>query len=182
MVQLLLGLIARHGHMRRVPAPLVVMVWQRVRAIATQVADLMARMQAGTLRRYPHRRRPGPRVAPRRPPTASPLPQGHAWLVALIQETAVGAAHLQQVLAHPDLPAHLQAAPQLRRALRPLCRMLGVRLPPPPAAPPSGPPAPAPEPPLAKAPGPVPHSAADTPPPPCPAPPRSFQVSPPVPA
>jgi hypothetical protein len=150
VVEVLLGLIAKHGHIRRVPGPLVVLVWQRVRCIATQVAALLARIQAGTLRRYPHRRRPTPQSTRRRPPE-SPLPQGDAWLIALIQETAVSAAHLRQLLAHPDLPAQLQAAPQLRRALRPLCRMLGVRLPPPPAAPPASPPAP-PRPPLPRPP------------------------------
>jgi hypothetical protein len=138
IVELLLALIAKHGHMRRVSGPLVVMVWQRVRAIATQVAAVMARMQAGTLRRYPHRRSPAPSAAPRRPATPSALPEGDAWLVGLIQETAVSAVHLRLLLADPDLPALLQTAPQLRRALRPLCRMLGVKLPPqPPPDPPN---------------------------------------------
>ena len=167
-IETLLGLIAKHGHLRRIPGPLVVLIWRRVRSIATQVAALLARMQAGTLRRYPHRRRPDPSTMPRRPPKESPLPQGPAWLVVLIQETAVSAVHLRHMLAHPDLPAQLQAAPQLRRALRPLCRMLGVRLPPPPATPPAEPSAPAPEPPPPP-PAPPPDSAVVTPPPPCPA-------------
>ena len=190
IIEVLLDLIARHGHMRRVPGPLVVTIWQRVRAIATQVAALMARMQAGTLRRHPHRRAPAPRVAPRRPPTPSPLPHGHAWLVVLIQETAVSASHLQHMLADPDLPALLQTAPQLRRALRPLCRMLGVKLPPPPAAPQAGPSAPVPDPPPAPAPAPMPDMAATAgrlpqpgPAPPSPRhPPRPSRLSPPLPA
>jgi hypothetical protein len=188
IVEVLLALIAKHGHMRRLPGPIVVMVWQRVRSIATQVAALLARMQAGTLRRHPHRRPPSTPTTPRRPATPSPLPQGHAWLIALIQETAVSGSHLQQLLAHPDLPAQLQAAPQLRRALRPLCRMLGVRLPSPPAAPQAGPSAPVPEPPLTPPLAPLPDSAAGRRPPLCPARPRPrrrprpSRLSPPLPA
>jgi hypothetical protein len=41
---------------------------------------------------------------------------------------------LRQLFADPDFAALLEAAPQMRRLLRPLGHMLGVRLPPPPAS------------------------------------------------
>ena len=119
----LLGLIARHGHLRRIAGPLVVLIWNRVSGIGTQVATLLARVQAGHIRRHPARRPARP--ATRRRPARSVLPRKAAWLIALIPETAGCGAQLQTLLSEPEIPALLDAAPQLRRALRPLCRMLG---------------------------------------------------------
>ncbi len=134
-VAVLSGLIARHGHLRRLAGPLLILIWQRVRGIGVQVGALLARIEAGTLRRYPARRAPLPSAEPRRRPAPGLLPNGYAWLAVLIPETAVSGAHLQNLLADPDIPALLEFAPQLRRALRPLCRMLGVKLPPSPPRP-----------------------------------------------
>jgi hypothetical protein len=135
--------IARHGHLRRLSGPLVVLLWQRVRGITMQVESLLARLRAGQLRRYPARRKPRPGPIPRRPPAQAAFPTPPAWLIVLIPETAVSAVQLRALLAEPDVPALLQAAPQLRRALRPLCRMLDVTLPrPPPPAPPASDPTP----------------------------------------
>ncbi len=143
VIDVLCALIARHGHLRRLAGPLVVLIWQRVRTAGAQAGAVLARMQAGTLRRYPHRRPFRPRAAPRRSAAPGVLPHTPAWLVGLIPEAASGAAQLQNLLSGPDLPALLEAAPQLRRALRPLCRMLGVALPPqarPAQTPPTAPP------------------------------------------
>jgi hypothetical protein len=134
-LEVLCGLIARYGHLRRLAGPLVVLIWNRVRRVGAQFAAIQARMQAGQLRRHPARRSPRPAAAPRRPAAPSMLPRDPAWLMALIPETAVSAAHLRLLLTEPEVPALLEAAPQLRRALRPLCRMLGVALPPRPPVP-----------------------------------------------
>ena len=161
--KILCELIARHGHLRRFAGPLVVLIWGRVRTAAAQIEATLARMQAGQLRRYPDRRPPSPPAAPRRRPQHSRLPRTFAWLVVLIPETAGSAAQLQTLLTGPDIPALLEAAPQLRRHLRPLCRMLGVRLPPGPAeaADPLAPPDPPPPP--ADVPRPAPRQAAPPP-------------------
>jgi hypothetical protein len=129
LIARLCELIARHGHLRRIAGPLVVLIWRRVRGAARQVEGLLARLRAGQLRRYPARRTPRPAVTPRRPPSPPAFPTEPAWLIRLIPETAVSAVHLRAMLADPDIPALLEAAPQLRRALRPLCRMLDVSLP-----------------------------------------------------
>ncbi len=114
------------------------LIWSRLRGLAAQVAALAARIEAGRHRRYPSRR--PPRAAPRRHlPRA--LPQSRAWLLPLVPEAASGASQLRHLLAEADMAALLDAAPQMRRLLRPLCRMLGVRLPPGLAAPPAPPPA-----------------------------------------
>jgi hypothetical protein len=142
IADLLCQIIARHGHLRRLSGPLVVLLWRRVRGITGQVEGLLARLRAGQLRRYPARRKPRRGPVPSRPPTPAAFPTPPAWLIGLIPEAAASAVHLRALLAEPDVPALLEAAPQLRRALRPLCRMLGVALPsPPPPAPPHAPPA-----------------------------------------
>lgn len=157
----LLALIARHGLARRLRSALIVLVWSRVSRVAAEVAALSARLADGSLRRHPARRRPRP--APRRGHKAA-LPRRRGWLIALIPETAACGAPLQALLAAPEMPRLLAAAPQLRRSLRPLCHMLAVPLPPPaPADAPADAPAGAP-----------PDAAADAPaaaPPPraCPA-------------
>jgi hypothetical protein len=61
-----------------------------------------------------------------------------------VPEAAAFGAQLQHLLADPEMAALVAAAPQAGRVLRPLCRMLGVRPPPGPLAPPSRPRAPAP--------------------------------------
>lgn len=145
MVQSLLDHLARHGVARRVQGPLLALIWNHIRAIECQVLGLLARLEAGTLRRFPARRRPAP-GRPRRAPPPRRLPHGPLWLVRLVNETAYPASWLDRLLQHPDVPELLRQAPQLRRALRPLCTMLGVPLPAPapPSAPqpPSHPPAP----------------------------------------
>lgn len=128
-VTVLLEHLAHYGNQRRVSGPWLALIWNRVRAVQRQVAGLIARFEAGTLRRYPNRRAPTPPTARRQPQRRSPLPGGKLWLVRLVQETARCTPLLQDWLAHPDTAALLQAAPQLRRALRPLCNMLGVTLP-----------------------------------------------------
>ena len=130
VLDVLCEMIARHGHLRRLAGPLLVMIWQRVRKAGAQASAVLARMQAGALRRYPTRRPPRQIAKPRRSVPPSALPRQPAWLVRLIPEAAASAAQLQTLLSQPEMPALLEAAPQLRRALRPLCRMLGVALPP----------------------------------------------------
>ena len=183
-VETLCSLIARHGLARLLAGKLIVLIWGRVRRIGAQVETLLAHMQAGRLRRYPARRAPRPTATPRRRPAQGTLPRKRAWLIDLIPETAACAAQVQTLLADPNLAELFHAAPQLRRALRPLCHMLGVRLPsqaaPPDTAPQTAAPAanaPPPEPP----PGPPPGPPAPQQAPPKPeAPPRTFP--PPLPA
>ena len=138
--------VAARGGRGRLAGPLILLVWARLRRIAARFARLAARAQAGA-----------PLAAPRRPASPRPggppparLPRGFAWLVRLVPEAASGASQLQHLLAAPEMAELLAAAPQAGRLLRPLCRMLGVRPPPParslssgrPQAGPVGPPPP----------------------------------------
>ena len=123
--------VARRGGGRdRLAGPLVILIWTRLRRIAAQVVALLARIETGRHRRHPARRPPrypeGHPAAPRRhsPPV---LPHGFAWLLPLVPCEAAGyASQLRYLLAEPEMAVLLDAAPQMRRLLRPLCRMLGV--------------------------------------------------------
>ena len=114
----------------RLPGPLIMLIWSRLRRMATRFAALAARHEAGRL--------PAPRRRPRtpRPPSAHPrppqaLPRDVAWLLRLVPESASAASQLQHLLADAEMASLIAAAPQTGRILRPLCRMLGLR---PPAA------------------------------------------------
>lgn len=146
-VTVLLDHLAHYGHQRRVPGPLLVLVWNRIRAIQAQVAGIIARIEAGTQRRYPNRRRPQTPTARHRPRTPPVLPLAPLWLVRLVQETVRSRSLLQDWMAEPVVAAMIENTPQLRRALRPLCRMLDAPLatPPPPDAPSPSPSRPAPD-------------------------------------
>ena len=120
--------VARSGAAGLLGGPLALLIWSRLRRLAAQVAALAARIDAGRHRRYPSRRpaRPAPR---RRAPRV--LPHSRAWLLRLVPEAASGGSQLRHLLAEPEMAALLEAAPQMRRLLRPLCHMRGcVRRPP----------------------------------------------------
>ena len=115
-------------------------VWNRISRTRLRLARLLARIAAGT---YPPLRTRAPRPrAPARPaghPESPPpawLSRGRLWLVARIGHQAAGhGAQLQFLLDQPQTRAALDAAPPhalaaVARTLRPLCRTLGVTLPP----------------------------------------------------
>ena len=133
-----------------VPAARPVATWNllcaRLGRIATRVQMLFDRWRAGTLPTT----RPSRAGRPYTPSTAPRLPTTRAWVVAQIPGSANFGTQLEALLADPDFPPFLAAAPQAGRLLRPLCRMLGTPMPPPlalparPSAPRRVPPPPAP--------------------------------------
>ncbi len=130
--------VAEGGGRGGLAGPLVILIWSRLRGLAVRFTALAARIQAGRHRRVFSRRRPRP--APRRPSRRA-LPQSNAWLLRLVPQASASGSQLQQLLADPEFAALADAAPQMRRLLRPVCRMLGVRAPPPrPPDPPRRPP------------------------------------------
>ena len=110
-------------------APFYRLLYNRVSRAAVLIARLHALWQQGRLPR-PRAPRPGRTRAPNPTPIPS-LPRRHAWLVARAGYRAAGiGSQLAEWLKRPDMPDFLAAAPQAGRHLRPLCRMLGVDLPP----------------------------------------------------
>ena len=145
------GLVFRHSpHFGDLAIPL----HNRIAGVARRITVLLARLAAGRLPR-PHTPRPG-RKGSLRPIRFS---RRQAWLVHQMgHHAAAYSSQLQHLLHEPATAALLaQADPRslagIARTLRPLCRMLGIVLPPalqPPPAPrrirPPRPPRPTPPP------------------------------------
>ncbi len=106
-------------------AAMIVLVWQRLQRIEGRIGRMLARFRAG---RLVVRGEVAGRVAGVRTGGGSAgLPRGFAWLVQLIPHQAANfAGQIGAVLAEPEMVALLAAAPQARRVLAPLCRMLGI--------------------------------------------------------
>ena len=133
IILLLCRIVAAQIAGGRLAGSMIVRIVGRLSRLGARFARLDARLAAGRLR-PPRPRRRTPRREPAPPATPAdaqeaPLPRGHAWLVRLARPTSVGASQLQHLLADPQWAALLEAAPQAGRILRPLCRMLGVKLP-----------------------------------------------------
>ncbi len=94
------------------------------------IERLLARVRAGLPAVVRHGRvcPVAGRAARRRPELV--LPRRFGWLVqAGRHQAACYGSQLQHLLAEPDMVALLEASPQARRVLRPLCRSLAIELP-----------------------------------------------------
>ena len=119
---------------RRLAAPLIVLLLDRIRNLNQRFARLAARLGAGRFvaRRTGPRRKQAAHKLRRR----NLLPQKFGWLLTLAPETAGYRAQLDHLLRDPAMAALMHAAPgPMARILRPLCWMLHLK-PPPVLAPP----------------------------------------------
>jgi hypothetical protein len=126
--------VAARGGRGWMATPLVLLIWGRLRRMATRFAGLAARPRPAAPPAAVTRKRPS------RPPGPPRLSRVFGLLPCLLPEAASAASQLQHLLADPEMAALLAATPQLGRVLHPLCRMLGLRpapgqIPPPPARP-----------------------------------------------
>lgn len=103
---------------------MIVLVWGRIKRVQVRLQALLLRFQQGRLRvggpggRGCSGPRGGGGVA---------LPRRFGWLLPLVPfEAACFAGQIRAVLAEPEMVALLAAAPQARRVLGPVCRMLGI--------------------------------------------------------
>lgn len=126
IIDLLCRAIAARGRGGVLGGLSVILIWTRLRRLGARFARLAARIDAG--RDIPRPRPAAPRPNRRRPPQR--LPRGRAWLLRLVPEAAAGASQVQTLLATPEMAALIEASPRTGRLLRPLCRTLGVTLPP----------------------------------------------------
>jgi hypothetical protein len=136
--------VAVRGAGRVTTGPLVILIWTRLRRMGARFAALAARVYAGAL---PSPARPRclalfTSVIPAKPvPASEPgakhqrtspslrLPTSFAWLVRFAPEVTGYRSQLYHLLSDPEFATLLSAAPQMGRVLRPLCRMLGIRVP-----------------------------------------------------
>ena len=128
--------IGRDAHKRGMDAVLAWAIWIRVRLLGDRLIALAERMKGGRLQVIrpsgARRASAGPR-APRSPQgqcsAVAGLPRDFGWIKRLLPETAQFAGVLRYLLRDPEVAALMQKAPQSRRALRPLCHLLGVKAP-----------------------------------------------------
>ena len=126
------GVIAAQGLAIRLPSPLILLVWARIRRLAFRFAQSAANP--------PRPRKPRPADA--KPQTAKPprepaatgephLPTGYAWLRRLIPDHRINfcVGAIRDILENPEMAALIAATPTAGRALRPLCHILGIPLP-----------------------------------------------------
>ena len=114
----------------------VAAVWHYIFRLSGRLDRLIARWKNGTLPKprahqppAPLHPAPQPGDAPathRRKP-AFRLPSSYKWLIHRIQGTAFAGSQLAHLIAtSAELHAFLEAAPQGRRLLNPLCHALGI--------------------------------------------------------
>jgi len=154
--------------------PLAGLVATRLARTRLRLACALARIIAGTPAQPPR-----PRATTRRRGAAIPFPNRRfAWLAAMLDHDVRNIASQFATLLHqPSVAETLAASPGATRTLRPLCRMLGIELPPPLRLP-----APAPPQPKATPPRPIPslHPALRPAPRPAPRPPPLPPLNPPI--
>jgi len=124
---ILRGLMAVFGNWAVEPS-LTPVLYNRISAIQRRIERLLVWFRAGRLRPVTQRTAaPGPRAV-RKPGIR--MPRRFGWLLEAGQHHAAY-FHLQlnDVLNTPEMIALMEAAPQAKRMLRPLCRALAIELP-----------------------------------------------------
>jgi len=125
IVQCLKDTIAPRRGMAQNRMDFLSFLWLRLHRLNNRFAALYARWKNGTLPK-PGAPRPG-RTREARPAPAIRLPQARLWLIKDTQAAAGGASLLRHWIAtNPEFQEFLEAAPQLRRMLNPLCHALGI--------------------------------------------------------
>jgi hypothetical protein len=141
IIAALCELVAVWGAKCHAITPVMNRAWSRLRRTSIELSALLARFRAGKLRvgsAAPRRALAKTRAPAARPPVS--LPRRCGWLVRMMPadigygvEVASFRARLlayrsqlTHLLADPEMVALIEAAPQARRLLRPLCNMLGI--------------------------------------------------------
>lgn len=118
----------------RIIGVITVPLWNRISRSRQRLARLLAHLAAGRLPRIRAPRRTTPPAGPRSEPNGAavmPIPSRPLWLVIKLGYQAAGlGSHLTYLLQAPGVAEVLASSPGAARTLRPLCRLLGVNLPP----------------------------------------------------
>ncbi len=111
--------------------PVAIAVYNRMGRALARIERMLVRFRAGRLVAGVSRPRAACPASPRAPrQKAVPAPRRFGWLVAAGgYRAACYGSQLQHLLAEPDMVALLEASPQARLVLRPLCRSLAIELP-----------------------------------------------------
>ncbi|MCU4158638.1 hypothetical protein AiwAL_00760 [Acidiphilium sp. AL] len=115
---------------------LTILLWTRLRHIAVRFKALAnaPRRVTPLQRRAAQKREPQPAPASPEIPSPKPvplsLPRRFGWLLAPVPEARVAASQLRFFFSDPAVAVMIEADPRFGRLLRPLCRAVGLRLPP----------------------------------------------------
>jgi hypothetical protein len=173
-VRHLLGIIGNHYHGGplggRIPAPLISLIFERLKHLRDRFARLAPQIVAGTYR--PRRTAPRQNAIAAHPHPESPF-RKRGWLDDLLPEAVAAPlrGHVLGLFEDPGMQALIAAAPApMARIFRPLCYAMRLKPPPILASPrrPAGTPEPAPK----------PYVAPPPPPPPIPAPANTLGLHP----
>ena len=125
---ILRGLLAVFGNWRAMEPALTVPFHNRISRMHLRLERLWLRFRAGKLRPAVKREPVARTRGPRKPSVLMPRKWG--WLLDAGKHHAAYYTHqLHDVLAKPEMMELLEAAPQAKAMLRPLCRALAVELP-----------------------------------------------------
>ncbi|MCW8306928.1 hypothetical protein AruPA_07755 [Acidiphilium sp. PA] len=132
----LCAVVAEKGRAAFIPAPMVHLIWTRLRNLTARFLAALAR---GAHPARPNRPAPKPQARPNAEPAAAPsdqprrkrltLPRREAWLYRLLPETGFARFGLQHLLSDAEFTGFLQANPKLIRILAPLYHAMGIDLP-----------------------------------------------------
>ncbi len=117
-----------------------VAVWKRGRKFQQRFLALYARWKAGTLPKPRVRKSTSPRPSPQSGEgacgaggagAAGLLPRAFAWLHRMLPSSAatLGSGVESLIHEHPEMKAFVAEVPQAGRMLRPICKMVGLKLP-----------------------------------------------------
>jgi hypothetical protein len=128
LLQALCRIVAVEGRRLHMPRPLIALAWNRVARLANRFLALVHRLNEGKLSPVGTGRRP----ASRHPPTGPSWRTRHvAWLLRMMRSEVVACAGaLEYYLSWPEMAELIREAPHAGRILRPLCRILDVKIPP----------------------------------------------------
>jgi hypothetical protein len=125
LIRGLRGSVGGWGGLGWLGTALVLLLYRRLGQICSRMEGLVARFEAGTLRRRDGAVRGAVAVGGVRQERIWPC--GFGWLVKAAGWQAAGfGSQLRAVLATPEMVALLEASPQAVRVLQPLCRMLAI--------------------------------------------------------
>src|SRR5580658_4475826 len=114
------------SYTRRLARPLMSLILHRIVTISHRFRRFAERIAAG--RAFPRARGTIKKPATPRKHMPDKLPRKSGWLGTVLPELAAHRGQLSGLLATPEMAALIEAASaQMGRALRPLCRMLGLQ-------------------------------------------------------
>ena len=127
MIAWLGNAVAAMGGGDRLGNLLICQIIERLRVIKQRFVGLAARIQAG---RYKFRVVTAPHRGAAKPRPADPLPKKFGWLLPMVPDAVCYRSQFEWLLRDAEMVALVQAAPaSMRRPLRSLCHILGLRPP-----------------------------------------------------